>query len=149
MSSLIWANLRWEQDLEGWSASVERGGRRTRLSIFGPGATALIRLKATFSDDPHMSVWVFPGPRNGPLTTRQIRKIVLAACAAVGFPRADRTTLISALAAHLHTLGLTDHEIAIAIGKQDLRTVDRLLAPHVALAGQRKVATARDLTTGY
>ena len=47
------------------------------------------------------------------------------------------------------TLGLTDHEIAIAIGKQDLRTVDRLLAPHVALVGQRKVATARDLTTGY
>lgn len=142
--SLSWTNLRWEPDLEGWSAPVERGGRKTRLGVFGPGAAELIRLRATLVDDPRVSAWVFPAAQGGALSTRQIRKLLLAACTGVGFPHADRTTILSALAAYLHAQGLTDHEIAIAIGKQDLRTVDRLLAPHTALEGQRKVADAQE-----
>ncbi len=46
----------------------------------------------------------------------------------------------SAFAAWLHESGLTDHEIKVVMGRREVRSVDRLLFAHRALAAQRQLA---------
>ena len=135
--SLHWSDLRWEPEGEAWSVGVERGERRTRLAIFGPAAALMIRhrLKVQPSDE-----FVFANARDLPLTERQVRRIVLGACAASSFPNAARSALLSASAAYLSAAGLRDHEVAIALGIADMRTINRLLKPHQKPAVQRSAS---------
>ena len=48
--------------------------------------------------------------------------------------------LLSASAAYLSAAGLRDHEVAIALGIADMRTINRLLKPHQKLAVQRSAS---------
>ena len=132
--SLRWSAVRWESAGEAWSVAVERAGSSVRLAIFGSAASLMIRhrLEAQASDE-----YVFHNARGEPLTERQARRIVLAACSASGFPHAARSTLLSAAAAYLSDAGLRDHEVAVALGIADMRTLNRLLRPHQRLQAQR------------
>ena len=134
---LRWDDLRWESEAESWSVAAERGAKRTRLAIFGPVASLMVRhrLKAQPPDE-----FVCANARDEPLTERQMRRISLAACSAAGFPLAERNTLLSASAAYLSTAGLRDHEVAMALGIADMRTINRLLKPHQRLAAQRALS---------
>lgn len=134
---LRWADLRWESEAESWSVAVVRAGKPTRILIFGPAASLLIRrrLKASASAD-----HVFINSRAEPLTERQVRRIVLKACTVAGFVSAARSTLLSAAAAYLNVAGLRDHDLAIVLGITDMRTINRLLKPHQVLAAQRRVS---------
>ena len=134
--SLHGSDLQWEPEGEAWSVGVERGGRRTRLAIFGPAASLMIRhrLEVQPSDE-----FVFANARGEPLTERQVRRIVLGACSASGFPSAARSTLLSAAAAYLSGAGFSDHEVAIALGIADLRTIN---AQRVDTPDARRVAVA-------
>lgn len=134
--SLRWSDLRWEPEAESWSAAVNRRGKRTRLAIFGPAASLLVRQRLEVSTG---SEYVVANSRGEPLTERQARRIVLDACTATGFPHAARSTLLSAAAAFLSAAGFRDHELAIALGIADMRTISRLLRPHQRLAAQREV----------
>ena len=133
--SLRWSAVRWEPAGEAWSVAVERAGSSVRLAIFGSAASLMIRhrLEAQASDE-----YVFHNARGEPLTERQARRIVLAACSASGFPHAARSTLRSASAAYLSDAGLRDHEVAVALGIADMRTLNRLLRPHQRLQAQRR-----------
>lgn len=133
---LRWSDLRWESEAESWSVAVNRRGKRMRLAIFGPAASLLIRQRLGVSTD---SDYVVANSRGEPLTERQARRIVLDACTAAGFPHAARSTLLSASAAFLSAAGFRDHDLAIVLGISDMRTVNRLLRPHLALAAQRRV----------
>lgn len=133
---LRWSDLRWESEADSWSAAVIRCGRSTRLAIFGVAASLLIRQRL---EVPAASEHVFSNSRGGPLTERQMRRIVLGACSCAGFPRAARNTLLSACAAFLSAAGLRDHDVAIVLGIEDMRTINRLLKPHQRLAAQRDV----------
>ncbi|MDA1003258.1 MAG: hypothetical protein O3B31_07900 [Chloroflexi bacterium] len=135
--TLTWRGLRWEPDAETWSAPVERGGHRTRLSIFGAAIPLLARLR--FDSSPTADA-VFAGPRGEPLTERQVRRIVRDACASVGFPLASRSDLLSAVTAYLSDQGFTEHQIAIALGVATVGTIDRRLERHRALDAQRRIA---------
>lgn len=90
--TLTWRRLRWEPEAETWSAPVERGGHRTRLSIFGGAIPLLARLRfesASAADA------VFAGPSGEPLTGRQARRIVRDASTLAGFPLGSRADLLS------------------------------------------------------
>ncbi len=91
------------------------------------------RLEAQAFDE-----YAFANSRGETLTDRQVRRIVLAACSAAGFPHAARSTLMSASAAYLSAAGLRDHDVAFALGIADMRTINRLLKPHRKLAAQRQ-----------
>ena len=132
---LRWDDLRWESEGEAWSAAAARGTKRTRLAIFGPAASLMIRhrLEAEAFDE-----YAFANSRGETLTDRQVRRIVLAACSAAGFPHAARSTLMSASAAYLSAAWLRDHDVAFALGIADMRTINRLLKPHHKLAAQRQ-----------
>ena len=43
LRSLRCSDLQWEPEGEAWSVAVTRGGKRTRLAIFGPAASLMIR----------------------------------------------------------------------------------------------------------
>ena len=133
--SLRWSAVRWEPAGEAWSVAVERAGSSVRLAIFSSAASLMVRhrLEAQASDE-----YVFHNSRGEPLTERQARRIVLAACSAAGFPHASRSTLLSAAAAYLSDAGLRDHEVAVALGIADMRTLNRLLRPHQRLQAQRR-----------
>ena len=133
---LRWADLRWESEHETWSAIVRRPRWRTRLAIFGPASSLLIRLRLAAVGK---AEYVLANARGEPLADRQVRRIVLGACTAAGFPFADRNTLLSAAAAYLSDHEFTDHQIAIALGVTDLRTIDRRLKRHRALRAQREL----------
>ena len=133
---LRWSDLRWESEAESWSVAVDRRGKRIQLAIFGPAASLLIRQRFEISAE---SEYVFANSRGEPLTERQARRIVLNACTTAGFPHAARSTLLSAAAAFLSGAGLRDHDLAIVLGITDMRTINRLLKPHLTLAAQRRV----------
>ena len=132
---LRWGDLRWEAQGDAWSAPVERGAKRTRLAIFGSAASLMIRLRLEAEQSEE---FVFSNSRVEALTERQMRRIVLGAYSAAGFPRAERNTLFSAAAAYLGAAGFRDHEVAITLGIADMRTINRLLRPHQRLQFQRK-----------
>lgn len=133
---LRWSDLRWESEAESWSVATSRAGKRMRLAVFGLAASLLIRQRLEVAAG---SEYVIANSRGEPLTERQARRIVLDACTAAGFPHAARSTLLSAAAASLSAVGFRDHELAIALGLSDMRTVNRLLKPHQVLAVQRQM----------
>ena len=53
-------------------------------------------------------------------------------------PGGARSTLRSAAAAYLSDAGLRDHDVAVALGIADMRTLNRLLRPHQRLQAQRR-----------
>jgi integrase len=134
IAALNWSDLHWESEADAWSVTVSRGGTATPAVIFGVAASLMIRFR--LEADP-AARHVFTNSRGETLTARQVRRIVVAACSASGFPLADRSTLLSAAAAYLGMNGLTDHEIAMALAIRDMRTVNRLLKPHQRLRAQR------------
>lgn len=135
--TLTWRGLRWEPDVETWSVPVERAGHRTRLSIFGATVPLLVRLRFESPTDANA---VFAGPHGEPLAERQARRIVLDACVLAGFPLASRADLLSTVTAYLSDEGLTEHQIAIALGVATVGTIDRRLERHKALQAQRTVS---------
>lgn len=139
---LTWGDLRLEARHEVWTASVSRGGRPSRLVIVGLGASALVRLRLA-GDRADPNDHVFANSRGQTLSASEIQRIIRSACAAGGFPLADRNRLLSAFAVYLsETGGLTEHEVAITLGVVDIRTIDRLLTPHRRLKAQRALQNA-------
>ena len=132
--TLAWKALQWEQQLETWSAVVERHGERTRLPIFGPAGSLLAQLRLQASPEPGT---VFANARGESLTAVQLRRIVVSATSAAGFHNATRSELHAATSALLHQAGFTEHEISIALGTRTVATIDRRLARHLALEAQR------------
>ena len=82
--------------------------------------------------------YLFTNSRGEALTERQVRRIVLTACSAAGFPHAARSTLLSASAAYLSVAGFRDHDVAMVLGITDMRSINRLLKPHQVLTAQRR-----------
>lgn len=143
IGALRWSEIRWESGSEVWSTPIERNGKRSRAVIFGSAASLMVRmrLEARPTDD-----YVFTNGRSGPISDRQVRRIVLAACASAGFPLATRTTLMSATAAYLSAEGFTDHQVAVALSIADMGTINRLLKPHQRLKAQRAASVPRSGT---
>ena len=140
--TLTWRGLRWEPAAETWSAPAERGGHRTRLSIFGAAIPLLARLRF---DSPPTAEVVFTGPHGHPLTERQARRIVQDASTLAGFPLASRADLLAAVTVYLSDQGFTEHQIAIALGVATVGTIDRRLERHKALQAQRAVSSSLGL----
>ncbi|MGE0135492.1 MAG: tyrosine-type recombinase/integrase [Dehalococcoidia bacterium] len=134
--TLRWDALRWIPEAEAWTTAIGRGRGEIEVSIYGRAASLIVRWRL---ESRHSEVYVLANSHGEPLAARQVRRIVLDACTAAGFPRADRSTLLSAAAADLSASGLTDHEVAAALGIVDMRTMNRLLKPHQALAAQRLI----------
>ena len=138
--TLRWPSLRWNGAAESWDASVRRKGRRgLRFLIVGPGAHALTNWR--LESIPAQQEAVFGAQRNGePLSERGFMKRVAAALKDAGSPSTHHAQIQSAFAAWLHESGLTDHEIKVVMGRREVRSVDRLLFAHRALAAQRQLA---------
>ena len=138
--TLRWPSLSWNGAAESWEASVRRKGRRgLRFLIVGPGAHALTNWRLESIPTQHEAV--FGAQRNGePLSERGFRKRVAAALKDAGYPSTRHAQIQSAFAAWLCESGLTDHEIKVVMGRREVRSVDRLLFAHRALAAQRQLA---------
>jgi integrase len=141
--------LRWEdlsldgmEETVGLIASVGRGRRHLDLPILGAGVEAL-RCHAEV-------VWAASGscagvifrkrPRqSNPLSYRASRAILMEACRKAGLPPVESAALRAAYAYWLRSRGLSDHEVAAALGIARVRSLDQLLARHAALNAQRTV----------
>jgi integrase len=73
-----------------------------------------------------------------PLSYRAARDIVRTACRQAGLPELESHALRCAAAYWLRTQGLSDHQIAQALGIARVRTIDRMLKPHADLDAQRE-----------
>lgn len=133
--TLRWDQLVWEPGAESYAVRLPRQGVQVKLPIFGPAAALLARWRLLTT----AQTYVFSNPSGEPFTRRQVRRIVQSACQSAGFGNADSATLTSAAAAYLSSFGVRDHEIAMALGIRDMRTVNRLLRPHQRLQAQRSV----------
>ena len=138
--TLRWADLSWNGAAESWEASVRRKGRRgLRFLIVGPGAHALTNWRLESIPTQHEAI--FGAQRNAePLSERGFRKRGAAALMDAGYPSTRHAQIQSAFAAWLCESGLTDHEIKVVMGRREVRSVDRLLFAHRALAAQRQLA---------
>jgi len=143
------AALHWEgiehQVVDGAieiAAWVERDSRRVRLPIPGPAAAAMTAYENLMHDRAGACVGAvfrrdLSNPR--PLGYRAVRDVVVRACREAGYGPVASVELRAAFAAWLRSRGLSDHEVAEVLGVARVRSVDRLLARHVALAAQRAV----------
>lgn len=141
--------LRWERvergtvdGVEEIAAWVERDGHLLPLPIPGPAAEAMARYANVVHDLVGACAdAVFRRNLSSPLPLgyRAIRNIVVRACREAGYGPAASVELRAAFAAWLRSRGLSDHEVAAVLGVGRVRSVDRLLARHVALAAQRAV----------
>jgi hypothetical protein len=57
-------------------------------------------------------------------------------------PPVESTSLRAAFSHWLRSQGLSDHEVAVVMGLERVRSVDRLLRHHAALDAQRAVREA-------
>ncbi len=137
---LRWGDLIWNGAAESWEASVQRTGRRgLRFLIVGPGAQTMTnwRLESRADDDQA----VFGARDSGkPLSARGFRRRVDFALTQAGHPSTRHSQIQSAFAGWLSASGFTDHEIKVVMGRREVRSVDRLLFAHRALAAQRQLA---------
>jgi integrase len=131
------------RDSEQLWVQLCRGGRLLRLLLAGPAASPLLAIcwpaigDLTATDGYHIFRRV--EHRDQPLSLRAVRKIVQHACNSAGFPLASAADLRAAFATWLRAQGLSDHETAEVLGLEQVRTLDRLVARHVALDAQRQV----------
>ena len=72
-----------------------------------------------------------------------MREILRKACHAAGYPPLDATALRAACAYWLGSIGLSDHQVAQALGLARVRSLDTLLRGHRALDAQRQVSEMR------
>jgi integrase len=142
--------LRWE-DLDtrstetgyyGPTATVGRGGRRLRLPLLGPAVDGVEALRdAVRRTGRELTGYMFWSGRDAsrPLSYRAARDVVAAACRRAELPPAESSGLRAACAYWLRARGLSEHEVAAALGLSRVRSVDRLLARHAALDAERRV----------
>ncbi|MDP9364898.1 MAG: hypothetical protein M3Q10_11865, partial [Chloroflexota bacterium] len=65
--------------------------------------------------------------------------VLVTACRRAGLPAAEASEVRAGCAHWLRAQGLSEHEVAAALGLARVRSVDRLLARHAALDAQRRV----------
>lgn len=142
--------LRWE-DLAtelsangryGLTATVNRRGGPVALILPAPAADPIIDLaRAAGGAIESLSGAVFRsrGEPCRPLSYRAARDVLTDACDRAGLPAVDAATLRAACAHWLRSQGLSDHEVAVALGLARARSIDRLLRHHAALDSQRIV----------
>ena len=132
-----------DQASEQMWVQLRREGRLLRLLLAGPAAGPVLAIcSPTIGDLAVTSRYLIfrrVEHRDEPLSLRAVRKIVQQACERAGFSLATAADLRAAFAWWLRTRGLSDHETAAVLGLEQVRSLDRLLARHVALDAQRKV----------
>jgi integrase len=122
--------------------TVYRAGRPLQMMLPAASAVPLVRLmRALAAQNGGPKIFVF---RRSPaasahLTVRAARTIVQQACTRAGYPTVGSAELRAAFAYWLRLRGLSDHEVAVVLGLGQVKTLDRLLARHVALDAQRRV----------
>ena len=96
---------------------------------YGPGFTA------------KGSGFVFPsqGRPGKAFTSEQVHNIIVTAATTAGFPTVRRRDLLSAFTVLLSERGFSDHAIRLALGVQQVSTVDGLLNPYHRLSAQRQL----------
>ncbi len=126
---------------------VPRRGGQVRIPVPPIAAQTLAALAESFeSDSDHLSGPVFRarGRAGRALGYRTVRSIVCEACGRAGYPGTEAADLRSAFAWWLKAKGLSDHEVAEVLGLARVRSVDRLLRPHLELQAQRRVREILD-----
>lgn len=142
---LRWEDLATELTVSGrygLTATVERGGRATRLLLPGPAADAvqaLVGVEGGVIVSLSGPVLCARGISGRSLSYRAARDVLQDACRRAGLPQVDSVSLRAACAYWLRSQGLSDHEVADVLGLARVRSVDRLLQQHVALDAQRTV----------
>ncbi len=84
------------------------------------------------------------GRPGAPLSYRAARDVLTDACRRAGLPPATAAELRAGCAWWLRAQGLAEHEAMGVLGLARVRSVDRLLAPHRALAAQRRAREVVD-----
>ncbi len=128
----------------GQAIRLVRRGTLVQLLLLDPAMEALRAWEAFRKAEGFRSGAVFcalPGPSR-PLGYQSLRRIVRAACCAVGLPPEVASDLRSTFAYWLHCNGFTPHQIAALLGVAHVRTVDALLRGHLALDAQRRARSA-------
>jgi integrase len=141
---LRWEDLTTELTANGYyglTATVERRGRQVRLLLPAPASEAVEALADVKGAIESLSgpVLCARGSPDRPLSYRAARDVLDDACIRAGLPRADAVSLRAACAHWLRSQGLSDHEVAVVLGVARVRSIDRLLRQHAALAAQRTV----------
>jgi len=141
---LAWGNLTAGSSTTGrdaWAASVERRGHHVTLPVLGPAAEAVTLLayqSGGSTEELRGPIFRATASRPEPISYRSARAIVANACIGAGLPVTASVQLRAAFGYWLRTRGLSDHEVAAALGIARVRTVDALLRPHHALSAQRR-----------
>lgn len=141
---LAWGNLTAGSSTTGrdaWAASVERRGHHVTLPVLGPAAEAVTLLayqSGGSTEELRGPIFRATASRPEPISYRSARAIVANACIGAGLPVTASVQLRAAFGYWLRTRGLSDHEVAAALGIARVRTVDTLLRPHHALSAQRR-----------
>jgi integrase len=141
--------MRWEDlavgptpaGYDGLTARVARGGRVLRLLLVGPAREAVEAWAAACGGTlGALAGPVLParGRPDAPLSYRAARDVLTDACARAGLPPATAAELRAGCAWWLRAQGLAEHEAMAVLGLARVRSVDRLLAPHLALTAQRR-----------
>lgn len=139
--ALRWGDVTWGADRMSCTVSLGRGRARRDFFIIGPAPGALIRLHVGARREG--SEFVFPGRKTGaPITTRAAHERLRGWAARAGHAQVTRHGLASALAESLRAAGVDDPSTQLVLGRRQVRSVDRLLAPHLRLESQRRVQAA-------
>lgn len=139
--ALRWGDVTWGADRMSCTVSLGEGRGRRDFEVIGPAPGALIRLHISARRE--NSDFVFPGRKAGtPITTRAARERLTGWAARAGLVHVTRHGLASALAESLRAAGVDDPSTQLVLGRRQVRSVDRLLAPHVRLESQRRVQAA-------
>jgi integrase len=142
---LRWENLSTELTADGrygLAAAVGRNGRCIRLLVPEPAAAEIEALAGSIGrpiEELSGPVLCARGVPDRPLSYRAARDVLQGAFRRAGLPPIDSTALRAACGHWLRSQGLSDHEVANVLGLARVRSVDRLLRQHTALAAQRTV----------
>lgn len=141
--------LQWEELAVGrtstdelrYAVTIGRTGRQITLPLLSPAIDVLETLAVTRGGWIGMltgTVFFTSYRLERPLSYRTARDILRLACSHAKLPSVEAAALRAAFANWLKSQGLTDHEVAIALGLRTVRSVDRLLARHRQLNAQRR-----------
>ncbi len=144
IASLTWENVETapgRDDSLSLEVSIVRGSVRRCLPLPVPAAMPLV----SYANSQGGSIVTLTGAifrrhlsSASPLSYRAVRNILKRACKDAGLLVAEAVDLRAAFAYWLRTQGLSDHETALALGLERVRSVDRLLKRHHALDSQRR-----------